>query len=142
MPAFNSVQMTPPVSPVSGPGIGGRAIKTVRGFVNFATTGTMLVADTINFLTLPANFRVNSIFMKSTGAAASCTVALGDAGAVARYMAATAVTSAATSVALAEAGRDFVTTAKTNLVGTIAGAATGAVGTLTVVISGTIEEPQ
>ena len=141
MPKFRSIQMTPPLSPVSGPGIGGRTLHTVRGFVDFATTGTMAIADTIDFLTLPRNFRVHSIFFKSTGAAASCTVALGDSGAVARYMAATAVTAAGTSVVLAETGRDYVTPTNTIVVGTIAGAATGAVGTLTVVVTGVIEEP-
>lgn len=141
MAAFNSVQLTAPVSPVSGPGIGGRSLHTVRGFVDFATTGTIAIADTINFMVLPPRFRVVDAYLKSTGAAASCTLAIGDSGAAARYFAATAITSAATSTSLAEAGRDFITTGKTTVVGTIAGAATGASGTITVVLVGYIEEP-
>lgn len=141
MANFKSLQLTPPVYPVSGPGIGGRTQHILRGFVDFATTGTAAIADTIDLFNLPPRFRVMSGFIKSTGAAASSTLAVGDSGNAARYFAATAITAAATSIAVAEAGRDYLTTAKTLVQATVAGAATGATGTITVVLVGIIEEP-
>lgn len=147
MANFKSLQLTAPVFPISGPGIGGRSLHVMRGFVDFATTGTQAIADTIDFFFLPPRFRVIGGFLKSTGAAASATLAIGDTGSgataanAARYFAATAITTAGTSVSVAEAGRDFQTLAKTLVQGVIAGAATGATGTVTLVLFGIIEEP-
>ena len=141
MANFKSLQMTPPVWPVSGPGMGGRSKKVERAFVDLATLGTIAIGDTIDLFKLHPRFRVLSGFIKSTGAAASSTLAVGDSGNAARYFAATAITTAGTSTALAESGRDFLTGGYTLVQGVIAGAATGATGTLTVVLEGYIEEP-
>lgn len=141
MASFNSLQMTPPVYPVSGPGIGGRSKKIERAYVDLAVTGTMAIGDTVNLFKLHPRFRVMSGFIKSTGAAASSTIAVGIAGTPALFFAATGITTAATTVTLAETGRDYLTSAYTTVIGTIAGAATGATGTLTIVLEGYIEEP-
>lgn len=141
MANFKSLQMTPPVYPVGGPGIGGRNEKLERGFVDFAVTGTVAIADTIDLFRLHPRFRVMGGWIKSTGAAASATITVGDAGNAARYFASTAITTAGTSTALAETGRDYLTSAYTLVQATVAGAATGNTGTLTVVLFGYIEEP-
>lgn len=141
MAVFTSLQMSLPRYPVSGPGMGGRSKKIERAFVDLSLTGTIATGDTIRLFRLHPRFRVLSGWIKSTGAAASSTMSVGIAGSPALFFAATGITTAATTVGLAETGRDYLTSAYTEVIGTIAGAATGNTGTLTVVLEGIIEEP-
>jgi hypothetical protein len=147
MAAYKSLQMTPPVYPVSGPGMGGRSEKVERAFIDLSVLSNLQIGDTIDLFRLHPRFRVMSGFLKSTGAAAGALLAVGDTGSggtaanAARYFAATAITTAGTSTTLAEAGRDFLTSAYTLVQGVVSGAAPGATGTITLVLHGFIEEP-
>lgn len=89
--------------------------------------GTLAISDTINWGTLPKRARLLGNLTKmywSTGAASS-TLNLGDAASAARYLAATSVTTAGGAICEAAnaSGATFVTTAQTDLVSTVAGAA-------------------
>lgn len=138
MADFNSIQMTAPRHPVSGPGMGGRSLHVVRGEADIPA-GTA-VGKTIAFTRLHPRFRVLGGFIKTTGLGAG-TVNVGDAASANRYFAAANMAAAATSVALAETGRDYLNPKYEDVIGTIAGAATTAAGKVTVVLYGIIEEP-
>lgn len=137
MATLNSLQMTAPRHPVSGPGIGGRSIKVERG----EYTGAGAIGDVINLFKLHPRFRVTGGFVKSTGNAASVTLNVGDADDVDRFFAATAITSAGVTQMTLGTGVDFITTKYTTVTATIAGAALNGTGTIIVEIHGYIEEP-
>lgn len=156
MATFDSIQMTNPRFPVSGPGIGGRSLKVERAEINLATSGALASGDVVRLFKLHPKFRVRSGFVKVVGGlGASVTVSVGDQGSgnvaadPARYFAAAAASAAGTNVTLAEAGRDFLTSPNTaggrgtytTVTATIGGATTNATGTLIVVLDGYIEEP-
>lgn len=143
MANFKSKQMTPPVYPISGPGMGGRSLKVERAFFDLALIGTLAIGDTVDLFKLHPRFRVIAGFIKSTGTAAMATLAVGDLLLANRFFTATAITVAGTTTTLAETGRDYLTPAGFTLVqGVVGGAATGATGTITVVLYGFIEEPE
>ncbi|HEX8414725.1 MAG TPA: hypothetical protein VF637_12695 [Sphingomicrobium sp.] len=139
-----SIQMTYPRFPVSGPGIGGRSIKAERGEYTAATAGTVGVGDTIELFKLHPRFRVTGGYVKTTGMGTGVTISVGDAADPARYFAAgTAVATAGSNVTLAETGRDYINNASRyiTVIATVAGATSNATGTLVVVLTGYIEEP-
>lgn len=137
MAILNSVQMTAPRWPVSGPGIGGRSIKCERG----EYTGAGSIGDVIQLFKLHPRFRVTGGFVKSSGNAASVTLNIGDADDVDRYFAATAVTSAAVTQMTLNTGIDYLNPKYNVVNATIAGANLNGTGTITVCIFGYIEEP-
>lgn len=137
MATFNSLQMTAPRYPVSGPGIGGRSIKCERA----EYTGAGSIGDVIQLFKLHPRFRVTGGFVKSSGNAASVTLNIGDVDDVDRYFAATAITSAAVTQMTLNTGVDYLNPAYKVVNATIAGANLNGTGTITVVIFGYIEEP-
>lgn len=110
----------------------------VRYFMSTITVAAgSAIADTITWATLPvgARFLGNMSKLYFAAGAASSTLNLGDSGSAARYLAATAVTSAgsATPEAANASGATYKTTSSTNtLISTVAGAGlqTGQVITL------------
>lgn len=139
MADYNSVQMTAPRYPVSGPGIGGRSIKIERGEIDLGTG--VAAGKTISMFKLHPRFRVVGGFVKSAGLGAGVTVNVGDAADPDRYFAGAAVATASTVTTLAETGRDYLNGKYEEVIATIGGAATGTAGKLVVVLEGYIEEP-
>lgn len=139
MADFNSIQMTPPRFPVSGPGMGGRSIKVVRG--EFTLSAALPINDRIRLFRLHPRFRVTGGFIKQSGLGAGVTLNIGDAAVANRYFAASAASAAGTNVTPAETGRDYLNPKYEDVFATIAGAATATSGTLVVVFYGYIEEP-
>ncbi len=137
MATFQSLQMTNPPYPVSGPGMGGRSLKVERG----SYTGAGSVGDVIQLFKLHPRFRVMGGFVKSSGNAASVTLNIGDADDVDRYFAATAITSAATTQMTLNTGIDYLNPKYNVVNATIAGANLNGTGEILVVIYGYIEEP-
>lgn len=137
MATVNSLQMTTPKYPVSGPGIGGRSLKVERGVY----TGAGSIGDIIQLFKLHRNFRVLGGFVKSDGNAASVTLNIGDVGDVDRYFAATAVTTAGVTQMTLGTGIDYLNPTGTVVNATIAGANLNGTGTIVVVLFGYIEEP-
>jgi hypothetical protein len=118
MAAYKSLQMTTPKYPVSGPGIGGRSVKTERGTTIVGTA--YAVADTVTMLRLHPRF---------------------DAGDDDRYFVSAAVATAGINTTMAATGLDYLTTAYTDVIVKFAGATANGTGTITLVIFGYIEEP-
>jgi hypothetical protein len=156
MATFQSVQMSVPKYPVSGPGMGGRSVKVERAEINLATTGALAVGDVVELFRLHPKSRVLRGFVKIEAAAgASVTYTVGDTGGggatadAARYFASASAASVTTNQTLAEGGRDFLTSPNTpggkgvytTATLTIAGATTNATGRIIVVLECFIEEP-
>lgn len=143
MATKQSIQMTAPRYPVSGPGVGGRTIKTERGEYNTATQGTLGIGDVVQMFKLHPRFRVTGGFVKVIGGlAASTTYIIGDAGDDDRYFASASAASATTNVTMADTGRDYLTGGAPTIVNmTWAGAISNATGSIVVEIHGYIEEP-
>jgi hypothetical protein len=156
MANFQSIQMTNPRAPVSGPGMGGRSLKVERAEVNLATLGALAVGDTVELFKLHPKFRVRSGFVKVVGGSgAGTTYTVGDRGGggaaadPARYFASASMAAAGSNVTLAEAGRDFLTSPNTRggsgqyttVVLTVGGATTNTTGSIIVVLDGYVEEP-
>lgn len=139
MAEVRSIQMTAPKSPVPGPGMGGRSLHVVRG--EFNLSASLNIADVIRMMTLHKNFRVLNGFVKTTGLGTSVTVTVGDSANTARYFASAAAATAGTNTAIADTGRDYLNPTKTDVLVTIAGAATATSGQIVVVLYGTVEEP-
>lgn len=137
MAILNSLQMTVPKYPVSGPGMGGRSIKTERA----TYTGAGSIGDVIQLFKLHPRFRVTGGLVKSDGNAASVTLNIGDAGDIDRYFAATAVTAAGVTQMTLGTGIDYLNPTYNIVTATIAGANLNGTGTITVLIFGYIEEP-
>lgn len=143
MAILNSIQMTPPKYPVSGPGIGGRSLHVIRGEFNTATQGAAANGDKINLFKLHPRFRVigGHVTIKG-GLGASTTIIVGDAGDDDRYFASASGAAAGTNTTLAETGRDYLNGgAYTTVQATIGGANTNTTGSFVVVLTGIIEEP-
>ena len=139
MANYLSIQKTPPVYPVSGPVNGGRGEQAATG--NYTLSVALAPGDTITMLRLHRNFRVTGGYLKTSGLGASVTLAVGDAAVPARYFAATSVAAAATTSTMAETGRGYINTAGTDVIATVAGATSGATGTIELVLFGIIEQP-
>lgn len=156
MATFQSLQMTVPKYPVSGPGIGGRSLKVERAEINLATTGALAVGDVVELFRLHPKFRVRSAFVKVVGAAgAGVTYTVGDTGGggaaadPARYFASASAAATGSNVTMADAGRDFLSSpntpggkgAYTTVTLTVGGATTNNTGNIVVVLDGYVEEP-
>lgn len=139
MPTFNSIQMTAPTFPVSGPGMGGRVVHLARG--EFNLSAALSVADILRMMRLHPRFRVIGGFVKTTGLGTGVTVTVGDAAVTNRYFASAAAAVAGTNIALADTGRDYLVPAFSDVLITLAGATTATTGQIVVVLTGTIEEP-
>lgn len=137
MATLQSLQMTPPAYPVSGPGSGGRSVKMERGFY----LGSGAIGDVIQLFKLHPRFRVTGGYIKNEANTAAATIAIGDAANPTRYWPATAITTAAQTSMTAPSGVDYLNPAYTIVQATIAGAALNGTGSITVVIFGIIEEP-
>lgn len=139
MAAYFSIQQTPPRYPVSGPTNAGRGEQAATG--NYTLTGTLAVGDTINMLRLHRNFRVTGGYFKTSGLGASVTAIVGDAADDDRYFTSASVAAAGTNTAMADTGRGYNNPAFTDVIVKIAGATTGATGTIELVLFGIIEQP-
>lgn len=137
MATVTSLQMTTPRYPVSGPGIGGRSIKTERA----SYTGAGAIGDVIQLFKLHPRFRVLGGFVKNAANTAAATLNIGDADDVDRYFAATAITTAAVTQMTLPTGIDYLNPKYNVVNATIAGAALNGTGEIVVVIWGYIEEP-
>jgi len=139
-----SIQMTPPKFPVSGPGIGGRSIKVERAEYNAATQGAVAAGDTVQLFKLHPGFRVTSGFVqvKNGGLGAGVTATVGDTAVPDRYFASSSLAAVGTTTAIAETGRDYLTPRAYTIVNlNVAGATTNTTGSVVVEIHGYIEEP-
>lgn len=76
-------------------------------FEHAVVAGGELIADTVNLCVLPANCEVVDLQVITDGLVASATMTIGDSGAVARYMVATAVAAAQDRGFLAFAGMRY-----------------------------------
>lgn len=142
-----SVELTPPVYPVSGPGLGGRVTKNARG--EYTITAALVINDTIQLFDLPKNARVLGGFIKSddldSNGSPLITLDVGITGNATLFWSASAVAQAGgIDSTMAATGRDYVTTAKTRVIMLVhAAPATGATtGTIVVSIAYTVEEPK
>lgn len=132
--------------PTPGVGMGGRVSKHGRG--EFTTTAALTTADTVDLFDLPPRARVIGGFIKATdmdtNGAPTITLNVGITGTPQLFFAASTAAQAGTvDRALAAAGTDYVTTAKTRVKLTVqANAATSvAVGTVVVVLNYIVDEP-
>jgi hypothetical protein len=161
MATFQSLQMSAPRYPVSGPGIGGRSLKVERAVVDLATIDggnarALASGDVVELFKLHPKFRVRSAFVKVEAAAgASVTYTVGDTGGggaaadPARYFASASAAAVGSNVTMADTGRDFLTSPNTpggkgrytTVTLTVGGATTNTTGRIIVVIDGYIEEP-
>lgn len=157
MANFQSLQMTFPRYPVSGPGIGGRSLKVERALVDLATLGALASGDTVELFKLHPKFRVIDGFVKTeTAAGAGVTYTVGDRGGggatadPARYFASASAAAVGVNSSIAPTGVDFLTSPNTlggkgqytTAVLTIGGATTNTTGRIVVVLYGFVEEPQ
>lgn len=139
-----SIQMTAPRFPVSGPGMGGRSIKVERGEFDASKLGAAAAGDIIQMFKLHPRFRVTSgfVMVKNGGLGAGVTATVGDTAVPDRYFASASLAAAGTNVTIADTGRDYLTPGAYTIVNlTIAGATTNTTGTVVVEIHGYIEEP-
>lgn len=144
MAVFNSLQMTAPEYPVSGPVNAGRGLQSAHGTFTIGTqsTGALAVNDTVRMFRLHRNFLVKSGFLKWDALGTGVTISLGDAANPTRYFNAVAAATAGSSTAIQDVGRDYNNVAHRNvIILTVAGATTNATGTITAELNGTSEQP-
>lgn len=143
MATFNSLQMTPPTYPVSGPTGDGRSIQNARGVFTLGTqsTGAIASGDIVRMFRVHRNFLVRSGAMKWDALGAGVTLSLGDAANPTRYFNTVSAATAGSTTALADTGRDFNNAGFTTVILTIGGATTNAAGTIMAELSGVIENP-
>lgn len=143
MATFNSLQMTPPTYPVSGPTGDGRSIQGAHGVFTLGTqsAGALAIADNVRMMRVHRNFVVKQGFLKWDALGAGVTLSLGDAANPTRYFNAVSAASAGTTSTMEFAGRDFNNPTFTNVILTIGGAATTATGVITAELNGCIENP-
>jgi hypothetical protein len=129
-------------TPVADHGLGGE-VQVAYALVTCTAAPT--TTDTINFFYLPANARILAAVLKAsdmdTGGSPSITLNIGDSGSAARlFSASTAAQAGTVDSTLAAGGRFYKTTAKTLITGVAqANAATGAAGTLELMIEYVVE---
>lgn len=143
MATFNSLQMTPPTYPVSGPTGDGRSLQGARGIFTLGTqsAGALASGDIVRMFRVHRNFMVKQGFMKWDALGAGVTISLGDAGDPTRYFPATSAATAGQLAALDLKGRDFNNAGFTTVLLTIGGASTGTTGSVTAELHGVIENP-
>lgn len=143
MATFNSLQMTPPTYPVSGPTGDGRSVQSARGEFNIGTqsAGALAVGDVVRMFRVHRNFRVKTGFIKFDALGAGVTVELGDVGDSTRYFPATSAAAAGQIAALDPKGRDFNNAGFTTILLTVRGATTNTTGQIVASLDGVIENP-
>ena len=143
MATFNSLQMTPPTYPVSGPTGDGRSLQNARGTFTLGTQspGAIASGDTVRMFRVHRNFLVRSGAMKWDALGAGVTISLGDAADPTRYFPATSAATAGATNAIDIKGRDFNNAGFTTVILTIGGASTAATGTIMAELTGVIENP-
>jgi hypothetical protein len=143
MATFNSLQMTPPTYPVSGPIGDGRGLQVATGTFTLGTqsAGAIAANDTVRMFRVHRNFKVKGGFMKWDALGAGVTVELGDAGDSTRYFGAQSAAAAGQIAALDIKGRDFNNAGFTTIILTVRGATTNATGSITAELNGVIENP-
>lgn len=140
----NSNQLNNRVA-TAGPGMGG-TLKTFRATIALAT-GDLALNQVHQAMDLPPGFTCTHGVIWATDMDTNGTPLLsfnvGDAGAAARFFAASAVgRDGSASQVLARTAYGFTTTAKTRVTVTVsAAAATAAAGTLDIVLMGTVSDP-
>ncbi len=146
MANFTSLELTPPVYPVSGVGLGGR--KSHHARAQFSLTAALALNDTIQLFDLPPRARVIGGFIKSddidTNGTPTVAFNVGDSGSANRFFAASTAGQAGTvDRNMAATGMDYLTTAKTRVFLTVSTApATGTTtGNIVVVFDYMVEEP-
>ncbi|MCW2763385.1 MAG: hypothetical protein JWR85_3586 [Marmoricola sp.] len=145
MASFNSLELTPPVYPVSGVGLGGRTTHTAYG--RYTTAATLATGDTIAMFDLPPRARIKHGFIKSAqlDTSTGLTLSLGTVATPTLFFNASTVgrtAGGAVDRALSFTGTDFITTGKTRVIMTAtAGATTGANGDIVCALEYTVEEP-
>lgn len=139
MANLNSIQMTPPVYPVSGPMNAGRGEQAATGNITFTRSadGT----DVIRMTRLHRNFRVTGGYLKYTGTPTGVSAIVGDAADTDRYFTTQSIATAGSTVAMADTGRGFNNVGGTDVLVTLSGGSAGVTGTLELVIYGIIEQP-
>jgi hypothetical protein len=143
---FLSLEVTPPVYPISGVGLGGRTTHWARG--TYTISAALAAADTIQLFDLAAQRaravrRLHQVGRSRYGRHCS-SFNVGDSGSASRYFSASAAPSTgAVDTTMAFAGVDYVNTAKTRVFATVSVApTTGATtGTFTVMLPYIVEEP-
>ena len=144
MAVFNSLQMTQPEYPVSGPVNAGRGLQSAHGTFTLGTqsAGALAVNDTVRMFRLHKNFLVKSGFLKWDALGAGVTLSLGDAANPTRYFNAVSAASAGSNAVIADTGRDYNNLAHRNpVILTVTGATTAATGTIIAELNGTSEQP-
>jgi len=144
MATFNSLQMTMPTYPVSGPIGDGRGIQVSSGTITLGvqSAGALAANDVVRMFRVHRNFKVKGGFMKWDALGAGVTVELGDAVDSTRYFPATSAATAGQIATLDLKGRDFNNAGFTTILMTIRGATTNATGAITAELNGVIENPQ
>lgn len=131
------------VAPVA---VHGQAAQVQTAYALVTCTAAPSTSDTLNFFYLPANARVLAAVLKAsdmdTNGSPTITLNIGDSGSAARYFSASTSAQAGTvDASMAAAGRFFKTTAKTLVTGVAqANAATGAAGTVELMIEYVVED--
>lgn len=143
MATFNSLQMTPPTYPVSGPTGDGRSIQGAHGVFTLGSqsAGALASGDTVRMMRVHRNFLVKNGFLKWDALGTGVTLSLGDAANPTRYFNAVAAATAGQSGAIELTGRDFNNAGFTTVILTIGGASTSATGQITAELNGVIENP-
>jgi len=143
MATFNSLQMTPPTYPVSGPTGDGRSVQSARGEFNLGaqSAGALAAGDVVRMFRVHRNFRVKSGWIKFDALGAGVTVELGDAGDSTRYFPATSAATAGQVTAIDPKGRDFNNAGFTTVILTVRGATTNTTGQIIASLDGVIENP-
>lgn len=143
MATFNSLQMTPPTYPVSGPTGDGRSVQNARGVFNLGTQspGAITTGDVVRMFRVHRNFLVRSGSMKWDALGTGVTISLGDAADPTRYFPATSAATAGQTNSLDFKGRDFNNAGFTTIILTIGGGTTNTTGQIMAELSGVIENP-
>jgi len=147
MATLLSLELTPPVYPVSGVGLGGRNLHSARG--TYTISAALALNDTIQLFDIPVRSRILGGFVKSDDLDTGGTglrIDVGDVDDIDRYFVGGAGTPgpvAGVSNDVAVTGIDYLTTKKTRVYATVSTApTTGATaGTFTVVLFYSNEEP-
>lgn len=112
-----------------------------------ACSASPATTDTVNFGYLPPNAVITDAILVAsdmdTGGSPALTINVGTAATAGLFFAAsTAAQTGTTDAAMAAAGRGYMTTAKTAVIGAAGtNAATGAAGTLRLIVMGYIKDP-
>lgn len=143
MATFNSLQMTAPTYPVSGPTGDGRGLQVASGIFTLGaqSAGAIAANDTVRMFRVHRNFKVKGGFMKWDALGAGVTVELGDAADSTRYFPATSAAAVGQIAVLDVKGRDFNNPAGAIIILTVRGATTATTGSITAELNGVIENP-